>query len=111
TGGGGSGPTLLSQTGLFTDLANLTPASGLIEYDLNIPFWSDGALKRHWVGIPSNANVTFDATAPWTFPIGTVIVKHFEMELTEGDPSTSRRLETRLLGRVSSGWQGLTFNG
>ena len=26
---------LLSQTGLFTDLAKLTPASGLIEYDLN----------------------------------------------------------------------------
>jgi uncharacterized repeat protein (TIGR03806 family) len=109
TGGGGSGPTLLSQTGLFTDLANLTPASGLIEYDLNIPFWSDGALKRRWVGIPSNANVTFDATAPWTFPIGTVIVKHFEMELTEGDPSTSRRLETRLLVRTASGWQGFTF--
>ncbi|HTK98213.1 MAG TPA: PQQ-dependent sugar dehydrogenase [Pseudomonadales bacterium] len=109
TGGGGSGPTLLSQTGLFTDLTNLTPASGLIEYDLNIPFWSDGALKRRWVGIPSGANVTFAATAPWTFPVGTVIVKHFDIELTEGDPNTRRRLETRLLVRDASGWQGFTF--
>ena len=109
TGGGGSVPTLLSQTGLFTDLANLTPASGLIEYDLNIPFWSDGALKRRWVGIPSNVNVTFAASEPWTFPVGTVIVKHFEMELTEGNPGTRRRLETRLLVRDANGWQGFTF--
>ncbi len=109
TGGGGSGPTLLSQTGLFTDLANLTPASGLVEYDLNVPFWSDGALKRRWVGIPASARVTFDPTNPWTFPVGTVIVKHFEMELTEGDPNTRRRLETRLLVRDASGWQGFTF--
>ncbi len=77
---------LLSQTGSFTNLANLTPASGLIEYDLNIPFWSDGALKRRWIAIPGNAYIVFSPTGNWTFPIGTVIVKHFEMELTEGDP-------------------------
>ncbi len=108
--GGGSQPVLLSQTGLFTNLANLTPASGLIEYDLNVPFWSDGALKRRWVAIPANATVTFSATGNWTFPIGTVIVKHFEMELTEGNPSSSRRLETRLLLRDTNGdWLGFTY--
>ena len=39
-------PTQLSDTGIFTDLTDLTPASGLVEYDLNQPFWSDGTLKR-----------------------------------------------------------------
>ncbi len=109
TGGGGGGPALLSQTGLFTNLANLTAASGLIEYDLNMPFWSDGALKRRWVAIPSNATVTFSATGAWTFPVGTVIVKHFEMDMTEGNPNTRKRLETRLLTRDANGWQGFTY--
>ena len=110
TGGGGSQPVLLSQTGLFTNLANLTPASGLIEYDLNQPFWSDGALKRRWVAIPSAASVTFSPTGNWTFPIGTVIVKHFEIELTEGNPNSRRRLETRLLLRATNGdWLGFTY--
>jgi uncharacterized repeat protein (TIGR03806 family) len=116
TGGGGGQPVLLSQTGLFTNLPGLapltplTPASGLIEYDLNIPFWSDGALKRRWVAIPANATVTFSATGNWTFPIGTVIVKHFEMEMTEGDPNSRRRLETRLLLRDANGdWLGFTY--
>ena len=110
SGGSGGQPTLLSQTGLFTNLASLTPASGLIEYDLNIPFWSDGALKRRWIAIPGNANIVFSPTGNWTFPNGTVIVKHFEMELTEGDPNTRRRLETRLLISDSSGtWMGFTY--
>lgn len=110
TGGGGGQPVLLSQTGLFINLTNLTPAAGLIEYDLNQPFWSDGAIKRRWVAVPGNATVTFSATGDWSFPIGTVIVKHFEIELTEGDPNSRRRLETRLLLRDSSGqWLGFTY--
>jgi uncharacterized repeat protein (TIGR03806 family) len=109
SGGGGGGATLLSQTGLFTDLSTLTPANGLIEYDLNMPFWSDGALKRRWVGIPQGAAVTFSPTGAWTFPVGTVIVKHFEMQMTDGDPSSARRLETRVLTRTASAWMGFTY--
>ncbi|HEY6598767.1 MAG TPA: hypothetical protein VIZ30_05625, partial [Pseudomonadales bacterium] len=109
SGGGGSVATRLSQTGLFTNLAALTPASGLIEYDINLPFWSDGAEKRRWVAVPANATVTFSATGAWTFPVGTVIVKHFEMEMADGDPNSARRLETRVLTREASGWLGFTY--
>ena len=107
--GGGSAPTKLSQTGLFTDLAALTPASGLIEYGVNLPFWSDGASKRRWVAVPGNATVTFSATGPWTFPVGTVIVKHFEIQMADGDANSVRRLETRVLTRAASGWLGFTY--
>ena len=41
--------------------------------------------------------------------MGTVVVKHFELALTEGDASSQRRLETRLLINTSSGWQGFTY--
>lgn len=108
-GGGGQLPALLSQTGLFSDLNNLTPASGFIEYTPNQAFWSDGVSKRRWVGIPDSQVVDFSAD-DWTFPVGTVTVKHFEVELTEGDPNSTKRLETRVFINTSDqGWQGFTY--
>ncbi len=102
-------PARLSETGLFTDLATLAPASGLIEYELNQPFWSDGTVKRRWIGVPDGERIAFDATGAWSFPAGTVIVKHFEIALTEGDPNSQRRLETRLLVNREDGWHGFTY--
>jgi uncharacterized repeat protein (TIGR03806 family) len=105
--GGGDIPDQLSETGLFTSLNSLTPASGLIEYELNLPFWSDGALKKRFIALPDGARITF--SRPWQFPVGALLIKHFELELTEGVASSARRLETRLLVRLESGWQGFTY--
>ncbi len=102
-------PVLLSETGLFTDVATLSPASGLIEYNLNQPFWSDGAVKRRWLAIPDLQQIDFEASDAWVFPVGSIIVKHFEILLTENDPASSRRLETRLLINTSTGWEGYTY--
>lgn len=102
-------PALLSDTGVFEDLTTLTPASGFIGYDLNAPFWSDGTVKRRWIAVPDGDAIGFSATGAWTFPVGTVIVKHFELALVEGDPSSQRRLETRLLVRRNDGWRGFTY--
>jgi len=106
TGGGQVFPQKLSDTGLFTDTANLVPAAGLVEYDVNAPLWSDGALKRRWMALPADARITFRETAAWTFPAGTVLVKHFELELA---PGTVRRLETRVLVKRAAGWEGFTY--
>lgn len=107
SGGGGTTPARLSETGLFTDLSLLAPASGLIEYTLSHPFWSDGVDKRRWVAVPDGEQVSFSGTAPWDFPVGTVTVKHFEIVLDSGTPA--RRLETRVLIHRASGWQGFTY--
>ncbi|MCZ6853453.1 MAG: PQQ-dependent sugar dehydrogenase [Gammaproteobacteria bacterium] len=107
--GGGNLPDLLSETGVFSDINPLTVSPGLIEYDINHPFWSDGAVKRRWIAIPEPSQIQFTNTTPWTFPVGTLLVKHFEMVLTEGDPGSARRLETRLLINTSNGWQGFTY--
>jgi uncharacterized repeat protein (TIGR03806 family) len=107
--GGGGLPATLSATGLFTNLLNLTPAAGLIEYDLTVPFWSDGTIKRRWVAVPNGERVDFAATAEWEFPVGTVIVKHFEIELTEGDSASRKRLETRVLVNGLTEWFGFTY--
>ncbi|MDH3590290.1 MAG: PQQ-dependent sugar dehydrogenase [Planctomycetota bacterium] len=105
-GGGGEVPATLSASGLFTNLNSLTPAPGVIEYEINAPFWSDGALKRRWIAVPGTLQIGFSATGPWTFPTGTVIVKHFEIELPNG---AMRRLETRVLVNAEQGWQGYTY--
>lgn len=110
-------PTLLSQTGAFTDLATLEPAPGLLPYRVNSPLWSDGAEKQRWIALPNDGShntadeqITFSATGNWQFPAGTVFVKHFELPLAAGQPELRRRLETRfLIISEDGGAYGLTY--
>ncbi|MCX8089885.1 MAG: PQQ-dependent sugar dehydrogenase [Verrucomicrobiae bacterium] len=108
-----SGPSLpptLADTGAFTNLATLAPAPGIVPYDLNLPFWSDYALKWRWFSVPdTNRVITFNRDANWLFPTGTVWIKHFELELTNGVPASRRRLETRFLVRTTNGVYGITY--
>jgi uncharacterized repeat protein (TIGR03806 family) len=96
-------PPLLSQTGAFADVATLSPIAALLPFDLNAALWSDGAVKRRWVAVPTPAQVGFAPTGEWTFPEGTVFVKHFELPVDDTNPAIRKRLETRLLLRVASG--------
>jgi len=96
-------PALLSQTGAFTDLRTLTPAPGLIPYDLIVPFWSDGAAKVRYMALAQGRQIGFTPDGEWTFPAGTVFVKTFELPTDETHPQTKRRLETRLLVRDEKG--------
>ncbi len=101
-------PDSLSQTGLFSDLDSLTTASGLIEYTPSHPFWSDGTVKRRWIGVPDGSKIDFTDN-DWTFPVGSVSVKHFEIDLVQNAPSSRRRLETRVMYHTQQGWQGFTY--
>ncbi len=100
--GGQPFPATLADTGVFTNLATLTTHTGFVPYDVNVPFWSDNASKQRWFYIPTNRTITFGATNNWLFPTGSVWVKHFELEMTNGVASSRKRLETRLLVRYPS---------
>ncbi len=103
-------PERLSETGAFTDLSRLTPAPGVIPYEINVPFWSDHALKRRWFSLPSpDAAIGFDRDGPWSFPRGTVWIKHFDMETVRGDPTSARKLETRFIVKTQHGAYGVTY--
>lgn len=103
-------PAHLSDTGLFTSTAPLTPQSGLIEYQVNSPLWSDNAIKTRWLAVPNDQKITFSPAGNWSFPVGTVLVKHFEMDMTTGDPSSRKHLETRVLvAQVGGSWRGATY--
>ncbi|MCO6459598.1 MAG: PQQ-dependent sugar dehydrogenase [Pirellulaceae bacterium] len=100
-------PRKLSETGLFASTRDLRPAPGLIPYSVNAPLWSDGAEKMRYIALPGMSRIEFETVtypqpAPgaqpgWRFPDGTVLVKTFSLDLQQGDPSSRRRLETRIL--------------
>lgn len=90
-------PSLLSETGAFTNTSEMTPSQSLIPYELIAPLWSDRAVKTRWVSIPSGEKVTFSENDKWQWPAGTVFVKHFALPIDENEPDKVRRLETRLL--------------
>jgi hypothetical protein len=109
TNGAFAFPPLLSATGAFSNVSTLTPSTGLIPYTVNSPLWSDAAIKSRWIAVPndgppytSDEQISFVPAGEWSFPNGTVFIKHFELTVNEitGD---RKRLETRLLVRNSSG--------
>lgn len=103
----GALPATLAGTGIFTNLATLATAPGFVPFDVNTALWSDHAAKRRWLCVPStNLAIGFHERLPWTFPTGTVWVKHFELELTNGDASSARRLETRVLVKNATASEG-----
>jgi uncharacterized repeat protein (TIGR03806 family) len=115
--GKGAIPAKLSQTGAFMDLPTLAHATGLIPYNVNVPLWSDGATKSRWMAVPNNgapftpaSQIGFATNGEWTFPAGTVFVKHFELVTDETNPGIRRRLETRLLVRdTNNAVYGVTY--
>ncbi len=112
-------PPLLSATGTFaafTPNSVLTPATGFIPYAPAAPFWSDNAQKSRWIAIPNDGTpnsvaetIAYSSTAEWTYPEGTVFMKHFDLPTSDVDPSLRRRIETRFFIRGTSSWYGLTY--
>jgi hypothetical protein len=110
-------PQFLSQTGVFTDLATLATAPGVIPYDVANPLWSDAAAKQRWIILPNNGthdtaaeDIAFNEENNWVFPAGTVFVKHFEVALNENNFSAVKRLETRFIVCTGGGGKyGFTY--
>lgn len=93
-------PPLLSATGCFRRGGK--PDPGLIAYDVNVPFWSDGGTKRRWLAIPDGTKISVGSDGHFDLPIGSVVAKEFSVG--------RMRVETRLLVRHDDGaWAGYTY--
>ncbi len=103
-------PPTLANTGAFTNLTTLAPSAGIVPYDLNVPFWSDNAIKSRWFSVPNvSQKIGFNPNGNWSFPTGSVWIKHFELELTNGVAASRKRLETRFIVRNTNGIYGITY--
>ena len=102
TGGGGRQiPTQLSQTGCVNPANPREPASGLIPYAPNAPFFSDNAVKNRWLALPNGQRITI-ANNDFDFPNGSVLMKNFSIG--------AQLVETRLFMRHNNGtWAGYTY--
>ena len=96
-------PQTLQETHLFAKVAPLRPAAGVIPYEINVPFWSDGAEKQRRVAVPPGRRVSLSDGGTLQFPPGTVFVKHFSLATDLRKPSVRRPLETRVLVCDESG--------
>lgn len=110
-------PPTLYDTGAFTNLPYLTnaaetlePAPGIVPYTINVSFWSDNAIKSRWFSVPNtNCTIGFDPVNNWTFPAGMVLIKNFNLEITNGNLASQIRLETRFLVLNTNGVYGVTY--
>ncbi|MFC7335966.1 cadherin domain-containing protein [Haloferula chungangensis] len=111
TGGPSSYPETLSATGLFADLTDLSPNTGVIPYTPNLTFWSDGADKSRWFVIKNTSDtIGYSQDGNWDFPEGMIWVKHFDFDLDQQNPGTHvKRLETRVLVRNDHGSYGVSY--
>jgi putative heme-binding domain-containing protein len=108
-------PRRLSETGLFEDLATLTPAAGVVPYGINAGMWSDYAMAERLLGLPGDgAIVTADGRETivgrmWFYPSNTVFARTLTLEMERGRPATRRHIETQLLHFDGQGWNAYTF--
>ncbi|MFT7671451.1 MAG: putative repeat protein (TIGR03806 family), partial [Planctomycetota bacterium] len=95
----------LSETGLFEMGKDVKPAAHLIPYEVNAPFWSDGASKSRFITLPDGAVLGYREDGAWEIPVGATLVKSFDTE----SRNRKKRLETRLIRRTEDGWEAATY--
>lgn len=101
---------VLSDYGLFQDVAGAVPAERLMPYDLVNPLFTDYATKQRLVFVPGGEAATFEETDVFRFPVGTVLVKTFSLAPDMRSPDVgARRLETRLLIHKADGWTAYPY--
>ena len=102
-------PRRLSETGLFPDMATLEPHAALLPYEINVPLWSDGAHKTRYVMLPGMERIQVAKDGRFTYPVGTIFVKHFHFDADDTIPAAGKRLETRLFVKGARRWEGYTY--
>lgn len=90
------GPTKLSETGLYSNIASRTLAPGVAPFDVRFPLWSDGADKQRYLALPAGTTIDTTLIDVWQFPVGTKAWKEFS--------KSGKLIETRLLWKRADGW-------
>ncbi len=105
---GGSGgvagsnlPRLLSETGLYSDIAAEALGSGVRAFEPRYLLWSDGSTKRRFVKLPAGESIDTSDMDFWVFPAGTQVWKEFTRDAV--------RVETRLLQKDGDGWEMVAY--
>ena len=112
-------PRRLSQTGLFSSVADHIPAEGVVPFSINAEQWADHTTSQRWIAVPDDARVTFHpgpnrpggvfVHGTLQFPKDTVLLKTISLDMRRGDPDSRRRLETQILHYDEPWWRGYSY--
>ena len=95
-------PAKLSATGCAGRTDPKQSSTGMIPYDINAAFWSDGAVKQRWLALPDAESITINANGDFQLPTGSVLRKDFYLD--------NKIVETRLLAHHTDGdWAGYSY--
>ena len=95
-------PQKLADTGCFDSASPTSVVSGVVPYDINTRFWSDGAEKERFLALPDGTAIDVNEEDDWNFPDRSVLIKNFRLD--------SKLIETRLLMKHAGGsWGGYTW--
>ncbi|MFL0353286.1 hypothetical protein [Xanthomarina sp. GH4-25] len=95
----------LSEYNFFEgELKNLSPVYGVLPFELSSPLFSDYALKKRFIWMPSNVSARYLSDGEiLNFPIGTILIKNFYFENVLPNQNT-QIIETRLMIKKPEGW-------
>ena len=126
-------PHKLSDWGIvFASEGALQLNDRVIPYDLNMPLFSDYALKLRTVWLPEGRSAQYRERGDFDFPVGTIVSKTFHYEKAADWTTVSPKviaadrssaldhngelaldeyvlIETRLLVRYEDGWKALPY--
>jgi putative heme-binding domain-containing protein len=102
-------PRKLSETGLFSDVAQQTPAPGVLEYSIVAEPWLEGASARRFVALPQESSIVPHRNREmWNYPAGTVFVRTLSLDSGESHPRPMK-LESQILHFDGEEWRPYTY--
>lgn len=91
------------------ELANLNPIEEVIPYEPASSLFTDYALKKRFIMIPSGQKAGI-YEGELQYPIGTILIKNFYFTEDLRDQSSKQRIiETRLLILEENGWEAFPY--
>ncbi|MEC9030423.1 MAG: PQQ-dependent sugar dehydrogenase [Planctomycetota bacterium] len=94
-------PRKLSETGIFSSVAEYKVAPGVVPYSVNSPGWTDGASAERHLALPGDTTVSFGGNRGWELRERSVIIQTLSLG--------ARRIETRLMTRQHNEWAGYSY--
>jgi hypothetical protein len=91
----GPDPMLLSETGLYANIATGQLAPDVVAYQPKYALWSDSATKKRWIKLPPCTKIDTSDMTYWSFPVGTKLFKEFTRD--------NVRVETRMIYKHAFG--------
>lgn len=100
-------PTKLSATGIFKNVLQQEPSTGVYGFEIQTPMWQDGFTADYWVALPGTSSVTTTIDDRRGFPVINY-QKPKDMILAKTIQDNGRRIETQIL-HYDGYWKGYSY--